>query len=349
MKKIFLFLLVMAVVPVFLIFVASLFSDKVRLNQGGYSVESRPLGKEVLIETNGLYKSMDVEEYVLGILPGTISADYDMEALKVQAILIRTNVLKEMQENNTSDAADLSYQYLTVEDRISLFGDKNYEKYESRFERAVVDTAGKVIKQEDTLIMALYHEVSIGKTVSAGEVLGEDISYLQSVDSSLDVEAKNYMNLVVYTWDELGALISVATRNEEGQEQAESVELKEEVESAESAGATEQPVDTESPELAAEQKIPITVEESTENGFVKKLSVNGATYTGEEAMQLFSLTSMNFYVEEIEGGVRFVCLGKGNCLGVSQYGANRMALDGEKAEEIIKYYYQDVTLKDFTM
>lgn len=335
MKKIFLFLLVMAVVPIFLIFVASLFSDKVRLNQGGYSVESRPLGKEVLIETNGLYKSMDVEEYVLGVLPGTISADYDMEALKVQAILIRTNVLKEMQENNTSDAADLSYQYLTVEDRITLFGDKNYEKYESRFERAVVDTAGKVIKQENSLILALYHEVSIGKTVSAEEVLGENISYLQSVDSSLDVEAKNYMNLVVYSWEELGNIISASVQDAEGQ----------------TAGAeqTGQQDGTEIAETPAEQKIQVAIEESTENGFVKRLSVNGVSYTGEEAMQIFSLASMNFYVEQIEGGVRFVCLGKGNCLGVSQYGANRMALDGKKVEEIIKYYYKDVSLTDYAI
>lgn len=318
MKKIFLFLLVMIAAPVFLTFGASLFSDKVRLNQGGYSVESRPLGKEILIETNGLYKSMDVEEYVLGILPGTISADYDLEAIKVQAILIRTNVLKEMQEKNTSDAADLSYQYLTVEDRITLFGDKNYEKYESRFERAVVDTAGLVIKQEDSLILALYHEVSIGKTASAAEVLGENISYLQSVDSSRDVEAKNYMNLVAYTWEELKGLISASMQGADGQEQADT-------------------------------KISIVIEESTENGFVKRLSVNGTSYTGEEAMQIFSLTSMNFYVEEIEDGIRFVCLGKGNCLGMSQYGANRMALDGKKAEEIIKYYYKDVSLTDFTI
>ena len=61
-------------------------------------------------------------------------------------------------------------------------------------------------------------------------------------------------------------------------------------------------------------------------------------------MQKFSLASANFYVEEIDGGIRFVCLGKGSCLGVSQYGANRMALEGKKAEEIIKYYYKGVSL-----
>ena len=65
-------------------------------------------------------------------------------------------------------------------------------------------------------------------------------------------------------------------------------------------------------------------------------------------MELFSLVSMNFYVEAVEGGLRFVCLGKGDCLGVSQYGANRMAMEGKKAKEIIKYYYQGVSIADFT-
>lgn len=308
MKKMILFIAVMIMIPIALTLGFSVFSDKITFGQGGNSLENRLMGREVLIEINGLYKSMDVEEYVLGVMSGTIPADYDVEALKVQAILIRTNVLKELQEKNTSDAADLSYRYLTVEDRITLWGDKHYEKYESRFERAVAETAGLVIEQEKSLIMALYHEVSIGKTASASEILDEDISYLQSVESSRDVEAKHYMNLVTYTWEEIGKL---------------------------AAG---------SPEA---EKIPLSVVESTENGFVKSFSLNGAVLTGQEAMERFGLSSTNFYVEEIEGGVRFVCLGKGSCLGVSQYGANCMALEGKTSEEIIRYYYRNVSLVQY--
>ena len=87
------------------------------------------------------------------------------------------------------------------------------------------------------------------------------------------------------------------------------------------------------------------MEESTENGFVKKLRIAEKEYTGQEAMELFGLPSLNFYVEEQEDGVRFVCLGKGNNLGVSQYGANCMAKEGKKIEDILEYYYQDVSLK----
>jgi stage II sporulation protein D len=248
---------------------------------------------------------------VAGVLPGIISIDYDREALKTQAVLVRTNVLKEMTEKNTSDAEDLSYHYMSVEERIALFGDRNYEKNERKIRQAVADTAGLVIKQEDSLIMALYHEVSIGKTASAEEVLGENVDYLQSVDSSQDVEAKHYMNMVVYTWEEVAERIGETTENQEN-------------------------------------KVEIAVVESTENGFVQQVSVAGNVMSGEEAMELFDLSSTNFYVEEVEGGVRFICLGKGNCLGVSQYGANCLANQGKSYEEIIHYYFQNVTIEKYS-
>lgn len=323
MRKHILLILAFILFPYLFCIVASCFSSKFHIGQGDDTVEHHKLGKDVLIEINGLYKTMDVEEYVLGVLPGTISAEYDAEALKVQAILIRTNVLKEMQEKGSSDASDLSYQYLTLEKRRELFGERNFESYNKKYEKAVVATAGQVLRQEGNLIMALYHEVSIGKTASAAEVLGEEISYLQSVDSSQDVEAKHYMNEVIYTWEEL-----------------------QEIE--QSAGAA-QPVEGEQLAEAAQPapQVEIQVAEATENGFVKQLSVGGIIYTGEEAMEKYNLSSTNFYVEQQEKGVRFMCLGKGNCLGVSQYGANCMALEGKRAEEIIDYYYKKVTLEDY--
>ena len=66
-------------------------------------------------------------------------------------------------------------------------------------------------------------------------------------------------------------------------------------------------------------------------------------------MERFGLSSTNFYVEEVEGGIRFVCLGKGNCLGVSLYGANRMASEGKDMEQIIKYYYKGVSIDAYQL
>lgn len=328
MKNFMLFLIGMITVPCLLVFLFSLFTEEIQIGKGGNSLESHYLGKEILLEVEGLYKSMDVEEYVVGVLAGTIPADYDMETLKVQAILIRTNVLKEMQEKNTSDSADLSYDYLTVEERVALWGERNYEKYEKKMESAVVQTAGKVITHENALIMAFYHAVSIGKTAAAKEILGEDISYLQSVDSGQDVEAKHYMNIIKFTWEE-----------------AAEIAQKELQTSGTEASTTEVSNPTDRKTEAGE--IAIQIEESTENGFVKKVSVKGNIYSGEEMAEWFHLPSSNFYVEETKDGVRFVCLGKGNCLGVSQYGANCMALKGKKAKEIIQYYYRNVSIVSY--
>ena len=323
MKKMILLFIMMILLPCGIVLVASLLFEEVTIGDGCNSLKKNNMGKSILIEIDGLYKRIDVEEYVLGVLPGTISADYDEEALKTQAVLIRTNVLKEMLEKNTSDAADLSYEYLTVEDRMVLFGKLHYERKERCFERAVAKTAGEVIEKEDSLIMAFYHEVSIGKTASAKDILGEDISYLQSVESSQDVEAKHYMNIVTYSFEELKEKLQPdGYLQENAAEQAE--------------------------ENVKAVKIEIAVTESTEDGFVKQLTVDGKTLTGEEAMRQLCLSSTNFYVEEVDGGVRFVCLAKGNCLGVSLYGANVLALQGKNYEEIIQYYYKDVSIVKYS-
>lgn len=318
MKKYIFEILFILFFPVGITLCVCIFSSQIYLGMGSSAIEDHLMGRSILLETKGLYKDVDVEEYVLGVMAGSIPPNYDMEALKVQAVLIRTNVLKEMEEENSADSADLSYTYYTSEERRELWGENKYGKYEKRMERAVALTAGEVLRYEDALIMAVYHEVSIGKTAGAKEILGEDISYLKSVDSSQDVEAKHYMNIVSYSKDELKELLNGngnKEKTEENEKETGDIEIK--------------------------------IDETSKNGFVKKITVNGKTYSGEEAMELFSLPSLNFYVEEIGEDIRFVCLGKGNCMGVSLYGANYMAQNGSTMEDIISHYYQNVSLEPY--
>ena len=343
------------------------------IGKGGSSVENHYMGKDVMIEVSGLYKNIDVEEYVAGIMAGVISPEYNIEALKTQAVLVRTNVLKEMEEKKSNDDSDMSYEYLTKEDRETLWGRKKYDKYEAVIEKAVSDTAGKVLRKEGSLIMAMYHEVSIGKTASASEILDEDISYLQSVDSSSDVEAKNYMNIYEFSYEDIRKLQEeyIENVNSTGQKDIEAAEM---VDEKKDVKAGEEVVNEEKDTKIGEEvvnkekdieredndkkggknsekltgdKIVVEVTESTENGFVKTAAVGADTYSGEEVREMLGIASTNYYVENIEDGVRIVCLGKGNCLGVSQYGANHMADKGSSMEEIIAHYYKDVNIEDY--
>lgn len=305
MKKLIVYAVLFLTMPAIICELYHLINPDFKIGIGDYSVRNHLLGKDVLIEINGLYKNMDVEEYVLGVLAGVMPADYDLEALKTQAVIIRTNVLREMEEKATKDASDLEYHYVTEEERKEMWGRGRYDTYNRKLERAVSDTAGLVIKKEENYILALYHAVSIGKTLSAGEVLGEDISYLVSMESSEDVEAKDYMNVYEYSPEELKGLLG----------------------------------------LQGEETPDINADDVSENGYVKNVSVNGASYSGEDFANMLGLASPTFYIETNDDNVRFVCLGKGVPLGMSQYGCNRMASAGKTMKEIIDYYYPDVNIE----
>jgi SpoIID/LytB domain protein len=160
------------------------------------------------------------------------------------------------------------------------------------------------------------------------------------------VEAKHYMNVISYTWSELQ---EITAQEDVLDTNKEDVIKEPEIQNTESTEASAKN-DKETQNITTEQQVKqqdIQVTEVTENGFVKKISVDGIIYTGEEAMERYGLSSMNFYVEDTKDGVRFVCLGKGNCLGVSQYGANWMAIQGSTFDEIIRHYYGKIGIESF--
>lgn len=259
-------------------------------------------------------EEIDLEDYVIGTMASQIPADYEMEALKGQAVIQRTNILNEMEKEKTMNGEDLPFQYLSKEELKEKWGEKNWETYYGRLRKAVIETAGTYMTYDGEYIEAYYHPVSIGTTVSAKELLGKDIAYLQSVDSGKDVESKEYMNMQQFSYEEVK-------------------------ERLQSNGVTVEDADV---------KEKLKIEEKTKLGYVKTLAVGKKTVTGEQWAEWFSLSSTNFYLEDYDGSLRMIALGKGRGLGLSQYGANEMAKDGADFEEILKYYYQKITLNKIT-
>ena len=125
-----------------------------------------------------------LKEHCIGLLAKEVSADYEEEMLKVQALLVRTTIYKEIEE--------LGEDILQQEG----FGDISdiegswYKKLESIWD----ETEGEVIMYQDKLALVPYHQVSNGKTRIGSEVLGsEDYPYLQMKECPKDVEASNQM------------------------------------------------------------------------------------------------------------------------------------------------------------
>src|SRR5699024_728321 len=102
----------------------------------------------------------------------------------------RTNFVKAVGDKKEVKAEDLSLDYISEDELEQNNGRKVWLELNNRLEEASEETFGQVLCYGGSLIDALYHPVSIGKTVSASEIYSVDVPYLISVDSSQDVESE---------------------------------------------------------------------------------------------------------------------------------------------------------------
>ena len=152
-------------------------------------------------ETTAFADEELLEQWVLEILPGQMPISYEPEALKAQAILVRSNLMYYMERDQkeishvtdtTVEAWGLSgYSY---EDLQELWNREDFEAYYGKIYSAVEETRGKVLQYEGRYVDIPYHAVSAGKTRS-GELLGENYGYLQAVECSKEVEAENFVEI----------------------------------------------------------------------------------------------------------------------------------------------------------
>jgi len=83
----------------------------------------------------------------------------------------------------------------------------------------------------------------------------------------------------------------------------------------------------------------------TDGGAVETMEIGGAVYSGAELRSRFSLKSARFTVAVTDTSIEFEVTGAGHGVGMSQYGANEMALQGDSYRDILLHYYTGVELK----
>jgi len=274
----------------------------------------------------GTTRVLPLEEYLVGVVAGEMPADFESEALKAQAIAARTYTLKKVKEARTRPDADHADADICTDathcqawvDETSLrqrWGLINFWRYYNRIKEAVNATRGMVLTYQGKLIDPVYHSNAGGRTESAAAVWGDDIPYLQSVASPWDRESPHYCNSFTYSLQELEGKLAV--------------------------NLTAVPAAT----LAAPGGSAIKVLEKTDSGRVKTIEMGDKTFAGTELRRLLGLPSTNF-TWQVEGDqIKFNTIGYGHGVGMSQYGANGMAGEGKKFNEILTYYYQGVKIE----
>ena len=118
-------------------------------------------------EGYGIVNEVDIEDYVAGVLPSEMPTSYGKEALKAQAIAIRTYGLAAKRSGSflsysahvDDTAATQVYNRLPVDDKALS---------------AVEETEGLVLKFEGKLIQNKFFAASYGYTANSGEVWASD-------------------------------------------------------------------------------------------------------------------------------------------------------------------------------
>lgn len=88
----------------------------------------------------------------------------------------------------------------------------------------------------------------------------------------------------------------------------------------------------------------IKILEYTDGQRVKTIKFGNVEIAGVEARTLFELKSTNFEVIDEGDKITFNVIGFGHGVGMSQTGADALALSGKKYEEIIHHYYSNIEI-----
>lgn len=127
-------------------------------------------GKDGLFVVNEL----PLEEYVKSVVQAEVGKDWPLEALKAQAVTVRTYTLYNI--NHTRNEI-----YHLVSSTLSQV----YKGYRTdpNIEMAVNSTRGEILTYEGQPINAMYHSTSGGRTELPEEVFMTSYPYLKSVNS----------------------------------------------------------------------------------------------------------------------------------------------------------------------
>lgn len=251
-----------------------------------------------------------VDDYLLSVVPEEMPTDWPAEALKAQSVAARSFALK----SRGRHAAE-GYDLCTTT-HCQLYKGIASEKTAST--AAVRATRGEVLMYGGQPIEALFHTDSGGMTESSEDVWGSHVPYLRAVRDT-----------------PLGTMPWTKTMSTADLEQKLAAK-------GHAIGR-----------LRAIELTPLAIgraaKDRTASGRVKAMTAVGtkgrATLTGTAWRSLLGLKSTLFSAKLTKDSVTFTGFGAGHGLGISQWGAERLAEAGKSYADILHHYYTGVTLQ----
>jgi stage II sporulation protein D len=166
------------------------------------------------LDTALLNRTFNVEMLLPVIVASEMGSEYELEAVKAQTIIARSEFYRKLQEkkNLSSVLTQIREETEFREGEIlqALIENLNYEK-------AVTETESEVLAVDGKLQLTPYHELSAGRTRDGAEVLhSEEYAYLKSVESDMDKGSEDFLNSVYINQSVLPERLVIKSRDSAG-------------------------------------------------------------------------------------------------------------------------------------
>jgi len=276
---------------------------------------ARDRGRAVrLLLKDGTVTQTNMADYLWSVVAAEMPAAFEPEALKAQACAARTYAVRLQNAGGKHDGADLCTDSACCQAYISpaeaeLKWGVSAGEYREKIAGAVGATDALGVLYGGEPIEALFFSSAPGRTSDAVAVWGSGVDYLKSVDSPEGEEVPNYRTTVTLTAQEVKDLMLAKYPG---------------------ANLTGAPAGWFSDIRRGE------------SGAVASALVGGVTLTGNQLRGALGLRSPAFTVAFDGERFTFDVTGYGHGVGMSQYGANKMAREGESFRAILEWYYTGV-------
>ena len=258
----------------------------------------------VLVEENRIIM-MELEEYTFGVVLAEMPASFHPEALKAQAVAARTYALRRYALGDRHKDKAVCTDSHCCQAYMSMeqyLRSHGTDEDAQRIRQAVQATRGQVLTYGGKLAESTYFSCSGGRTEDAIAVWGTEIPYLQAVDSPGEEEADPYWRSICFSAEEFAKALG---RN-----------------------------------LTGSPTSWLGKQTFTEGNGVATMEIGGITYTGTQLRKMLGLSSTVFQMTADADGITVETLGNGHRVGMSQYGADAMAEQGNTYAQILLYYYR---------
>lgn len=256
-----------------------------------------------------------------GILAKEVPEDFGEEAMKAQAVVIRTQIYRELE---SSGDKILTLERMTLEEMKKQWGQEKALDYYNKYIRAVEQTDDTVLMYGDGYAWTPFHQSSSGMTRSAAEVMGtEEFPYVAVRECPDDKEADNEIQVFTFSYEEIQAACRDFLVAADDGEQAEK-------------GYT---------------FADFEIQEYDSAGYVSRLRIGDTLCTGDQFRDALGLPSSCFSFSETQeeadagGEMKITTTGNGHGLGMSLWTAEKMDEEGMTYEEILSFFFEGTELK----